>query len=207
MITDNFDKIAEILKFDKPDDFYFLQIIQRKKDGCNVSDSSNNGYRTIKSYYISSVDDLMRRKEKIVELCQSNNARAYINLNRRNAKDVALVAAKTYIDLVRENRCHQGFRVWDHCCGITRSNKAQKYWIVDVDTKNTKELHEAVKLIDSCQSSNQHGLFGEYDNVRYIIPTPNGIHLITTPFDPRELNGKYEIKKDNPTVLYYDDLA
>ena len=52
MITDNFDKIGEILKFDGPNDFYFLQIIQRKKDGCDVSDSGNSGYRTIKSYYI-----------------------------------------------------------------------------------------------------------------------------------------------------------
>lgn len=207
MITDNFDRIADILKFENENHFYFLQIIQRKKDGCNCDDSANNGYRTIKSYYIRSVEDLMRRKEKIVELCSANNARAYINLNRRDARKVSLAAAKTYIDLVAEDRCHQGFRVWDHACGITRDSTSQKYWIVDVDTKNNKEIHDAVELIDNCRSSNSPGLFGGYDNVKFMLPTPNGTHLITTPFDPRDLQGKYEIKKDNPTVLYYAGMA
>ena len=147
----------------------------------------------------------MRRKEKIISLCRDNNARAYINLNRRDAKRVALAAAKTYIDLVSEDRCHQGFRIWDHCCGVTRDNTSQKYWIVDVDTKDENELHKVLNLIDGCRSSNSPGLFGGYDNVKFIIPTPNGVHFITTPFDPRSLDGKYEIKKDNPTVLYYDD--
>lgn len=48
MIVDNFD---QILEFNDPNEFYFLQIIQRKKDGC-VTDTGNNGYRTVKTYYI-----------------------------------------------------------------------------------------------------------------------------------------------------------
>lgn len=206
MITDNFDQISRLLKFDTKDDFYFMQIIQRKKDGCDTRDSGNNGYRTIKSYYIRSVDDLMRRKDKIVELCKSNNARAYINLNRRNARQVALAAAKAYIDLVNEDRCDQGFKIYDHVCGVTRNSKAPRYWIVDVDTKDPVELHEAIVSVDSCRSGNPRCLFGGYDNVRAVIPTPNGNHLIATGFDARELNGKFDIKKDNPTILYYAGL-
>ena len=53
MIVDNFDQILDILEFNDPNEFYFLQIIQRKKDGC-VTDTGNNGYRTIKTYYIFS---------------------------------------------------------------------------------------------------------------------------------------------------------
>ena len=33
MTIDNFDLIEENLKFESNDDFYFLQVIQRKKDG------------------------------------------------------------------------------------------------------------------------------------------------------------------------------
>lgn len=77
--VDNFDRICKILEFNKKDEFYFLQIIQRKKDG-NVTDTGNNGYRTIKTYYIYSVEQLRKKKDKIKELCLKNNARAYINV-------------------------------------------------------------------------------------------------------------------------------
>lgn len=70
MIVDNFD---QILEFNDPNEFYFLQIIQRKKDGC-VTDTGNNGYRTIKTYYIFSKEQLERKRAKITELCQSNHA-------------------------------------------------------------------------------------------------------------------------------------
>lgn len=52
MVIDNFDQILDILEFNNSDEFYFLQIIQRKKDGC-VTDTGNNGYRTVKTYYKS----------------------------------------------------------------------------------------------------------------------------------------------------------
>lgn len=54
-IVDNFDMIENILEFNSQDEFYFLQIIQRKKDG-NITQIGNNGYRTIKTYYIFSKD-------------------------------------------------------------------------------------------------------------------------------------------------------
>lgn len=50
MTIDNFDLIEENLKFESNDDFYFLQVIQRKKDG-NVTGRGNNGARLIKAYY------------------------------------------------------------------------------------------------------------------------------------------------------------
>lgn len=37
MVIDNFDQILDILEFNNSDEFYFLQIIQRKKDGDQTS--------------------------------------------------------------------------------------------------------------------------------------------------------------------------
>lgn len=91
MVIDNFDQILDILEFNNSDEF--LQIIQRKKDGC-VTDTGNNGYRTVKTYYIFSREQLERKRAKITELCQSNHARAYITLNRCNAEEVACTAIK-----------------------------------------------------------------------------------------------------------------
>lgn len=47
MTIDNFDLIEENLKFESNDDFYFLQVIQRKKDG-NVTGRGNNGQDSLK---------------------------------------------------------------------------------------------------------------------------------------------------------------
>lgn len=45
----------------------------------------------------------------------------------------------------------------------------------------------------------------EGEKVLMELPTKNGIHLITKPFDKREFNKKYplvDIHKDNPINLY-----
>ena len=83
MITDNFDRVIKFMEFSNPDDFYFLQIIQRKKDG-NETGRGNNGARLIKAYYIRSTQHLLEKKNKIIELCKNNNARAYITVNKRS---------------------------------------------------------------------------------------------------------------------------
>ena len=48
-IVDNFEQIRGLLKFDSDDDFYFVELLQRKKD--NPDFGSNN--RLIKYYYIT----------------------------------------------------------------------------------------------------------------------------------------------------------
>lgn len=63
MTVDNFDLIEEFLKFESEDDFYFLQVIQRKKDG-NETGRGNNGARLIKAYYIHSIEHLEEKKQK-----------------------------------------------------------------------------------------------------------------------------------------------
>lgn len=52
-VVDNFDWALNFMEFNNQDEFYFVQIIQRKKDG-NITQIGNNGYRTIKTYYIYS---------------------------------------------------------------------------------------------------------------------------------------------------------
>lgn len=224
MIIDNFGQISKLLKFEDKDDFYFLQIIQRKKDGNDVP-SANNGYRTIRTYYIRSLEDLDRRRPAIIQLCEQNNARAYINLNVRNAKEVALTAAKAYIDLVREDRCDQGYRIYDHVCGKTPKQTNEKLWIVDVDTKDVKKIGKVVELICRCRSAFPiDGMIGQatrFDNLVATIPAPHGMHIVTHRFDvmwfknflrsecermfsDEEIAEICEIKRDNPTILFFN---
>lgn len=220
MTIDNFEQIKGLLKFDDKDDFYFLQIIQRKKDGNNVP-SANNGYRTIKTYYIKSIEDYERRIPAIIQLCEQNNARAYINLNVRNARGLLLTLIKESATLIEEDRCNQCFRLFDHCCGITPKRGVKKSWIVDIDSRDCDVIHMIGDAVNHCKSGNQTN-DGLYDNVFAAIPTLNGCHLITCGFDKSQLKGyitqlysdkltdeKFidevcgSIKKDNPTLLYF----
>lgn len=221
MLIDNFWLIKTLLDFKDKDDFYFLQIIQRKKDGNDVP-SANNGYRTIKTYFIRSLEDFERRKDAIIQLCEQNNARAYINLNVRNAREVALAAAKAYIDLVREDRCSQGHRVYDHICGVTPKMGVKKKWIVDVDGLTDDEVDLICEKICKCRSKSHYDANNDvYDNIIAQIPTAHGVHIITRGFDIKRFREILEqttsisldqgqikeitdIKRDNPTLLYFN---
>lgn len=224
MTINNFYVIKNLLTFDDKDDFYFLQIIQRKKDG-NIVPSSNNGYRTIKTYYIRSLEDFDRRKEAIIQLCKQNNARAYINLNVRNASEVALTAAKAYIDLVREDRCSQGHRIYDHVCGVTPKMGVKKKWIVDIDNLSPEDVETICNIICKCRSAHKNEYDENfYENIIARIPTAHGQHIITHGFDAKRFRDILEqttkirltkdqiieitnVKKDNPTLLYFDDKS
>lgn len=225
--ADNFDLIKSLLKFEDKDDFYFLQIIQRKKDGNEVP-AANNGYRTVKPYYIKSLDDFERRRKAIIQLCTQNRARAYINLNVRNMKYILLSIIKEAATLIEEDRCNQGFRILEHCCGITPKKGIKKTWIVDVDTKDTVVLNVVKRAVNMCRSGNKVD-DDRYDNVIATIPTIAGYHFITIGFDKsklaeyitaeadKEFGDKRKdylpdeliteicnsIKKDNPTLLYF----
>lgn len=202
-VVDNFDMIENILEFNNQDEFYFLQIIQRKKDG-NVTQIGNNGYRTVKTYYIFSKEQFLTKKDKIKELCLRNNARAYIHLNRRNAQEVALASIQQYAKLVSEGNSYQGYRVWDSACGRTRARGYKPLWVVDVDSKDPEYLKTVIQLVNECRGV-------EGNKVRYQIPTLHGYHLITIGFDVQQFSQKLalrnmdpiDIQKDNPTLLYY----
>ena len=71
MEIDNLEILKPFLRFDDPNDFYYLQILQRKKE--NPQLGSNN--RVIKNYYINSVEYLESHYHEIKELCKQFNAK------------------------------------------------------------------------------------------------------------------------------------
>lgn len=202
MVVDNFDEILSHLSFNNKDEFYFLQIIQRKKDKGNEGLHVRSGYRLIRSYYIYSKQDLISLKDRIIELCKNNNARAYINPNVRNAKEVSLECIKKYSDLVLNDNSFMGNNIWDSSCGCARARGYKALWTVDVD--KPEQLNSIINIINSCQGVN--------DKIKYILPTVNGYHIITYGFNRAEFSDKLhelgieniDIHKDNPTLLYYD---
>lgn len=98
-MVDNFDRIRKLLNFRSKDDFYFVQVLQRKKDHNNTKvNGTNNNSRLIKVYYISSLEYFDFVKPEIIELCKVFGARAGINLNRRSFERMAFHHLKKVTD-------------------------------------------------------------------------------------------------------------
>jgi hypothetical protein len=84
-MIDNLPLIKPLLHRDNDDEFYFIQIIARKKD---IEGMQGNN-RVIKDYYVYSAEYLDKVYPEIQKLCKQFKARAYIRLSRRNARDIA----------------------------------------------------------------------------------------------------------------------
>lgn len=195
-MIDNFELIKPLLNFESDDDFYFVQIIQRKKDNPNTKGCNNNN-RLIKAYYIKSVNHLDKVKDEIIHFCDYFNARGGINLNKISFYKTSFNTLKKISDQMSNRNFSDTYRAWNSCCGL-RDSCSDRLWLLDFDGEECKYLeHDVYKLIKDSPP--------EGDKVVAQIPTKNGIHLITKPFDNREFTAHYpeiDIHKNNPTNLY-----
>lgn len=199
-MINNFEQIKELLKFDNENEFYFLQILQRKKDMKNIDvhlTGSNNNSRLIKAYYIYSIEQLNKQEQEIIQLCNLFGARASINLNRRNAYQMSLEMMALLATNIKCNHFTQLHRLYNTICGQHHSEK-DKYWIVDIDHKNRREINDVLCFIEQeCQPIGNKFIS--------LVESKSGFHLITTAFNTKQFSDKYselEIHKNNPTNLW-----
>ena len=182
-----------MLRFEE-DYFYFIQIIQRKKEIPELG--SNN--RIIRSYMINSLEKLEKNEAEIIQMCEMFNARAYIHLNRRKWSKISLECLRHNAELIANGQ-YEGIKssletiIGRHNC----EPKGEKTWIVDIDEKLPQYTMQVEDYINSLEPE---GL-----KVKSILPTKNGYHLITKPFNTQIFGEKYlniDIHKDNPTILF-----
>ena len=197
-MINNFNHIRNLLKFEK-DYFYFIQIIQRSKENPDLG--SNN--RVIRSYNISSLEKFDKNKDEIITLCETFNARAYIHLNRRKWSKIALECLRHNAELIA-NEQYDGIKSsFETIIGRNNSEpRESKTWIIDIDMNDLEVVNKIGRLINNVKPI-------EEDKWIETIPTKNGFHMITRPFDRAEF-AKYiqlqgdipDIHTDNPTILY-----
>lgn len=125
---DNIDKILPFLQFDSDDDFYFLQILQRKKENPQLGNNS----RVIKNYYITSQQYLLDRYEEVKSLCDTFNARASIRLNRRSFEKVGFKALENISHTMQNREYKHLMKSYDRACGLLNNEKTKR-WVVDID--------------------------------------------------------------------------
>lgn len=197
-MINNFQQIKELLNFNNPDEFYFVQIIQRKKDIKETDKikflGTNNNNRLIKSYYIYSINQLDRFEPEIIKLCETFNARAGINLNKRNQKTISLEMLELLARDIRVGNYECISRIYNTVCGQNKGN--DKIWLVDIDEDDLDKVDYIVEFINSLEPKGE--------KVIAKIPSKTGLHLITKKFNTLEFSKKFkiEIHKNNPVNLF-----
>jgi hypothetical protein len=122
-------------------------------------------------------------------------ARAYIHVQKQNHRDVSLNMMVALAQRIQDgNLKQQG--LFDSVVGQVKTQ--EKRWIVDIDTKDSSVVLELSRFITSLRPAGA--------KIESMIPTKNGVHLITERFDVKSFADKYpdiDIQKKNPTLLYY----
>lgn len=191
---DNYDLIFPFLNFEEEGDFYFIQILKRRKDNSLM----NKNNKLITSYYIKSNKEFINEYPDMVKIADSFNAKITIRLNKRNSKKLIIPTIQNLLEVIQQdtNKCVKN--IYNNICSTHSSEKELK-WLVDLDEEHIPLKQDIIDFINNCRP---------YDNKNKIlleIPSKTGVHLITKPFDLQYFKGRWssvEIHKDNPTNLY-----
>ena len=202
-MVDNFNIVAPWFdNLSDQGDFFFVQVMQRNKE----SDVSSSGY-VIKDYHFFDKETFLAKKEEITTLCNAFNARAYFWVNPRNCKQVQYEIIREALEAI-ELGTHKLFKCVSKSIGRKRNSNYKSIWILDFDTKDTELINKYLSIAMECRHSGSGLVFN-------LIPTVNGFHALTKGFDLEQFKQKLaianldniNIHKDNPTVLYYDDIT
>ncbi len=195
MEIDVLHRVTSLLHFESEDDFYYLQILQRKKENPQLGSNS----RVIKNYYINSVAYLTEHYDEIKQLCRVSNARAMLRLNKRSYEKCAFKAIQNVANSIANREYQFIKKSYNRAVGDGHNDKTKK-WIVDIDNHPEPKMWMADLILFINKECRPDG-----DKFIELLPTKNGYHVITTPFDLSKFKTQYpnlDIHKDNPINLY-----
>lgn len=202
MPVNNLELIKPLLNFETEGDFYMLYIFKRKKDQPEGEKENAQSVRTIKTYCVESLEYFDKRWDEITHLCEYFKARAYIHVQKQNHKDVGLNMLAELAIKMRDGayKCNH---IFDSVVGQLKTY--EKRWIVDVDNTDDRYLESVIQTIYYAPPVG--------NKVVTKIPTKNGLHLITEPFNVQHFTKCLDvltdvvpdIQKKNPTLLFLPD--
>lgn len=191
---DNIDLVLPFINPKSPDDFYFLQILKRKKENPELGSNSV----VIRNYYIKSKEHLLKVYPEVKEICRVTNSRAMIQLNKRSFENVAYKTLENIGHCFMNKDFINMSNQYDRAIGQTNADKEKK-WIVDIDEPFDETEHA---LLTFCINNLQP--IGKEKELA-VIPSKSGYHLISSPFNKEEFSKIYpslDIQGNNPTNLF-----
>jgi len=202
-MVNNFDIVRQWMKFDSDDEFFFIQVLVRGKDGHSAN--GNNANRTIKYYTVRSLDEFNAIEPEIKTLCKEFGARAYIHYTKRSFEMIGKEMLRVITDrLLSEN--WQGMKsAFQHCCSKCVPKKYKTY-LVDIDYDSDEYQTHGDDLIDLCKDyiNEECENCSDMDKIITTVPTNNGMHLICKPFNTKQFSIQFDVdvKQNAPTLLY-----
>ena len=241
-MVDNFELIKEYMAKQAENweegDCYYVQLLRRQADDPlknGVKDPKYHGNmhsRSIKDFLIKNIDHLEKVKDDIKMLCDMFNVRAYIRLNKRNYKNIALEMMMHIAEQCKSGETFSSpFHLVTSACGTVCQAGANKTWIVDMDKEYLPYENDVMEMILDCQPYDKKiqayrdlGLSEEDARKKvkskfFVVPTKSGKHFVVSPFNKQMFGVRWEkftkerglnlkqmdIHKDNPTILYVPD--
>lgn len=193
-MVNNVDIIRGMISFNDEFDFYFLQILKRRKDNPDMP----RDMVVITNYHIESFEQYDSLMPHIINMCESENARAYFRVNRRNYKHLSHHMLKRVVDMVGSGTYKALKGSFDSVCGKYHNDKDKK-WIVDIDWEDKHNIDSVKNELYRLQYVTKRKPMLE------VVPSKNGFHFITRPFNLTEFKGRFsniDVHKDNPCLLY-----
>ena len=174
-MIDNFDIVRDnLLKFDKQGEFYMILVLRRRKDvKGNVVEGVNEDNRLIKHYFVYDKDYFDKKRQAIINLCEQNNARAYILPQRRTCQLVLWNLHDTISDTLKKGSMNVHF---DH---LIRSSVAgmhetppdakwHKRWVIDLDDDEYNQRGIGKGLVQEDNPPMSLGMFACYIRTRLV---------------------------------------
>lgn len=205
-MIDNFTLIRNFLKDEFEDGyFFFVQVYQRKKDHADRKvNGTNNNNRLIRPYFVNNIEYFDFIKPELIELAEVFKARVGIDLNKRSYEKIAFLTMKKVADQLLNRDYDKVYKAYSNVCG-KNTHDSQKKWILDIDGEvlNDDDYKYIRTVLDKIQPIG--------NKIILRIPSLNGEHLITYPFNIKEADWmlkkfNIDIHKKNPTNLYIPTL-
>jgi len=199
---DNYERIKPLMKWDDPEKFYFIQIFKRRKDNPGMA----KDMILINNHYIYTEEQFDKIYPEIKASCDGHNARAYLRLNRRSAKQTAMQSLKRLTEIIIQENFKAAKGAYASAAGEYHAEE-DKTWIIDIDDCDLKCIPEdrlfIMDTILELQKATKKEPFA------YMVKTRNGIHFIARPFNSaafktilQDHGFRCDLHKDNPTILY-----
>lgn len=166
------------------------QIIQRTTDG-------NKETKILKRYTFDTLDKLDKAMPEIKELCDTNNARFYLNPNVKSYKAIGFDLLERTVQNLRSENYKAMRTMYDSVADANKGIRDKQYWILDIDTKDE---------LAYIHITNNSGIDFK-DSIE--IGTKNGRHILIRPqqlkLDLKDMKDTYftEVKKNSMTLLYW----
>lgn len=196
IMVNNFETIKNLLKFDKPGDCYYLQLLRRQSDDPMIGGMPDPNYhgnmhsRSIKDYFIPSLEYFEQKKDEIITMCNTFNVRAYIRLNKRNYAKIAMMIMKHIVEqLVSGQTFNSPFSLIASAAGMANCAGKNKTWILDLDEEYVPYKEDIYRMIVQCEPyksmfNNSKIPYEEFLKENFTeIPTKHGLHIVSKGFD------------------------